>query len=218
MRIVKTDGKGRFARAVRVRRSGHYRAVSPDGRATDPIRIRVKARVRARVAGRNVHSGEKVAIKGTVVPGAGRRVVIEVGDDVVKTRSGPAGKFKARWKATGVGSERVRVKVKSDRIAAGSGHPAGRITVLRPAAASWYGPGLYGNPTACGQTLTTSIVGVAHKTMPCGTKLTIQHGNRSVRAEVIDRGPFHPSREFDLTSATKQKLGFGDLGTVWVSK
>ena len=31
---------------------------------------------------------------------------------------------------------------------------------------SWYGPGLYGNGTACGQTLTKTLVGVAHRTLP----------------------------------------------------
>ena len=33
--------------------------------------------------------------------------------------------------------------------------------------ASWYGPGFFGNTTACGQTLTKKTVGVAHKKLPC---------------------------------------------------
>jgi rare lipoprotein A (peptidoglycan hydrolase) len=32
---------------------------------------------------------------------------------------------------------------------------------------------------------------------------------------VIDRGPFVGGREWDLTPATKAKLGFGSTGTVW---
>ena len=32
---------------------------------------------------------------------------------------------------------------------------------------------------------------------------------------MVDRGPYVAGREFDLTEATKQALGFGDLGEVW---
>ena len=35
---------------------------------------------------------------------------------------------------------------------------------------------------------------------------------------MIDRGPYVAGREFDLTEATKQKLGFASTGTVWASK
>src|SRR5207237_10257451 len=56
--------------------------------------------------------------------------------------------------------------------------------------ASWYGPGFYGNRTACGQTYTPEILGVAHLSLPCGTKLTLTYGSRSVAVTVIDRGPY----------------------------
>ena len=59
---------------------------------------------------------------------------------------------------------------------------------------SWYGPGLYGNGTACGQKLTKDLVGVAHRTLPCGTLVTFRykgvtadragHRSRPVRAAV----------------------------------
>src|SRR5262245_38422346 len=42
-------------------------------------------------------------------------------------------------------------------------------TPMRSAGATWYGPGLYGNGTACGQTLWPGTIGVAHRTLPCGT-------------------------------------------------
>jgi rare lipoprotein A (peptidoglycan hydrolase) len=35
-----------------------------------------------------------------------------------------------------------------------------------------------------------------------------------VRVPVIDRGPYVSGREFDLTGATKEKLGFGSTGIV----
>lgn len=49
------------------------------------------------------------------------------------------------------------------------GEAAGHNRVL----ASWYGPGLYGNRMACGGRLTTSTWGVAHKALPCGTRVLI---------------------------------------------
>ena len=91
---------------------------------------------------------------------------------------------------------------------------ARQINAYRSAQASYYGPGLYGNSTACGQTLTPSTVGVANKSLPCGTKVTFRYRGRTVRARVIDRGPFAGNREWDLTAALKAKLGFGSTGTV----
>jgi len=215
-----SDTKGRYRETVRVHRSGSFRAVAADGRISGTDRVRVKSRVRARVADKNVNLGDRVAIKGRVKPAIGsRRVVVVIGGEKLATRTGKHGKFKLRWKAARTGTFAARVKAKGDRIAAGSKDKAGRTTVYRPAHASYYGPGLYGNPVACGgSTLTTSTIGVAHKTLPCGTKLTLRYRGRSVKVRVIDRGPYIAGREFDLTYATKQKLGFGSTGTVWSSK
>lgn len=73
--------------------------------------------------------------------------------------------------------------------------------------ASWYGPGFYGNETACGQTLTKQTFGVAHRTLPCGTKVTFFANGNWATAEVIDRGPYVKNVAWDLTSALAQKLG-----------
>ncbi|MDQ8045489.1 MAG: septal ring lytic transglycosylase RlpA family protein [Solirubrobacteraceae bacterium] len=88
---------------------------------------------------------------------------------------------------------------------------------LRQTLASWYGPGLFGQRTACGQTLTRGLRGVANKSLPCGTKLTVRYRGRSTQAVVVDRGPFAGAREFDLTYATAQAIGFHSVGRVWVS-
>jgi rare lipoprotein A (peptidoglycan hydrolase) len=80
--------------------------------------------------------------------------------------------------------------------------------------ASWYGPGFYGNRTACGQTYTPEILGVAHLTLPCGTSLTLTHRGRSISVPVIDRGPYIAGRTLDLSNATKLALGCTDLCTV----
>jgi rare lipoprotein A (peptidoglycan hydrolase) len=67
--------------------------------------------------------------------------------------------------------------------------PSGSLNVSQ---ASWYGPGFYGNRTACGLTLTTSSNWVAHKTMACGTRLLICAA-RCARSFVGDRGPTSPA-------------------------
>lgn len=68
---------------------------------------------------------------------------------------------------------------------------------------SWYGPGFYGQRTACGQTLTEELQGVAHKTLPCGTLVTFRNAaGVIVTVPVIDRGPYVAGRQWDLTGAT----------------
>ena len=97
------------------------------------------------------------------------------------------------------------------------------VTTARPAAvvssggvilASWYGPGFYGNRTACGQVYTPEILGVAHLTLPCGTLLTLTYGGSAVTVKVIDRGPYIGGRTIDLSNATKLALGCSDLCTL----
>jgi len=78
--------------------------------------------------------------------------------------------------------------------------------------ASGYGGG---GSLACGGRLTSATMGVANRTLPCGTLVTLHLGSRTVRVPVVDRGPFVGGREFDLTSATREALGFGDTGEIW---
>lgn len=80
--------------------------------------------------------------------------------------------------------------------------------------ASWYGPGFYGNRTACGQIYSSQIMGVAHKTLPCGTLLVLSYSGRTVTVPVIDRGPYVAGRTLDLSASTKGALGCPDLCTL----
>jgi len=80
--------------------------------------------------------------------------------------------------------------------------------------ASWYGPGFYGNRTACGQTYTPEIVGVAHRTLPCGTLVVIEYRGRTMTVPVIDRGPYVAGRTLDLSHATHLAMGCPDLCTL----
>ena len=86
---------------------------------------------------------------------------------------------------------------------------------LKSGFATWYGPGFYGNRTACGQKLTTRTVGFATHTsspMKCGAKVVFKYGGNWVRATKIDTGP--GVRCFDLTNGLKRKLGFPSSGRV----
>jgi rare lipoprotein A (peptidoglycan hydrolase) len=60
-------------------------------------------------------------------------------------------------------------------------------------------------------------MGVAHKSLPCGTKVTFHYNGRSVTAVVDDRGPFAGGREWDLNQNVAGALGFGGVDTVWSS-
>jgi hypothetical protein len=95
--------------------------------------------------------------------------------------------------------------------------PAGpdlAFSPMRSAGATWYGPGLYGNQTACGETLTPTIIGVAHRNLPCGTTIKLNYNGHSLVTQVIDRGPYTTGNAFDLTNAARRSLGFPGNGLV----
>lgn len=85
---------------------------------------------------------------------------------------------------------------------------------MRNAGATWYGPGLYGHRTACGQTLRPSTIGVAHRSLPCGTTVKFTYHGRSLITKVIDRGPYTTMSSWDLTNGARQALGFDGSGQV----
>jgi hypothetical protein len=68
---------------------------------------------------------------------------------------------------------------------------------------SWYGPGFYGHQGACGMFgldgLQVDDIGVAHRTLPCGTKVTFKYLGYTVTTYVKDRGPYVAGRQWDMT-------------------
>lgn len=52
---------------------------------------------------------------------------------------------------------------------------------------TYYGPGLFGNPTACGGILHRRTIGVASLTEPCGSLVRFAWHGRSITLRVIDR-------------------------------
>ena len=165
----------------------------------------------------DVISGRRALVTGRVAGlTAGRAVALERRSGhgwrtIDRDRTDAGGAFAFRFRPVASGSAAVRV-----RAGAARAH-AGRLNVYRRARASWYGPGLYGGPLGCGGTLTPGTLGVASKSLPCGAKVTLRHGDRRVRVRVVDRGPYVAGRELDLTAATKERLGFAEVGSVLVA-
>ncbi|HYJ21952.1 MAG TPA: septal ring lytic transglycosylase RlpA family protein [Solirubrobacterales bacterium] len=125
-----------------------------------------------------------------------------------------------RWAASLAALSVLAFGVGSAQAAPGGTSPvvsttAGQDLVFSPfksAGASWYGPGLYGNKTACGPILRATTIGVAHRTLPCGTMVKFVYEGSAVVAPVIDRGPFVKGRAWDLTAAASEALGFDGVG------
>jgi len=171
----------------------------------------------------DVRAGRMVVVTGTVLPRAARRhtayLQIRTGrrwHTIDRDRTGAQSRYVLRDKRRHPMSARVRILVRGDGVRAK--RRIGRLNVYRQALASWYGPGFYGQRTGCGGRLGYSQLGVAHKTLPCGTKVTLRHHGRVVRVPVIDRGPYVGGREYDLTAATARKLGFGGHGPIDVTR
>ena len=170
----------------------------------------------------NIRAGRLAVVAGTVQPRvAGVIVSLQVrrGDrwrTIDRERTGRFGRYVLRDRRRLPMSARARVHVRSrvDRAKRG----VGRLNVYRWTQASWYGPGFYGRRTGCGGTLGYSQLGVANKTLPCGTKVTLRHNGRRVRVPVIDRGPYSGVREYDLTAATARKLHFHGHGAILTTR
>jgi len=82
---------------------------------------------------------------------------------------------------------------------------------------SWYGPGFYGKRTACGYAMTEGLVGVAHRTLPCGTRVTFRNpaNGRTITTRVVDRGPYVSGRDWDLTGGLCLALGHCYTGSLY---
>jgi peptidoglycan lytic transglycosylase len=188
--------------------------------AEPSARTALQPRIGVRHHRLDVRAGRRTAVLGRVRPGvSGITVSLQVMRDgrwkpIDRDRTDAAGRYRMRERVARTGSTRVRLRVAGGPGVAPGARGLGRLNVYRAAYASWYGPGLYGNALACGGTLGAGTLGVAHRTLPCGTKVTLKRGRRSVRVPVVDRGPFVGGREYDLTAATAQRLGFHGHGTI----
>ena len=174
--------------------------------------------------------GRRVELRGTLGTAAARRpVAVQRLDkklgwvEIAHTTAGSKGGFTATWRANRTGRQTLRATVVEPPVAgsparlsettSGSGATT-RVSVYRAALATWYGPENSSALTACGLRMTHRTVGVAHRTLPCGTKVEIFYRGRTMVVAVIDRGPYANGADWDLTEATARQLGFDGVETV----
>jgi hypothetical protein len=112
------------------------------------------------------------------------------------------------------GSGTVQPGAGSADPAVGQEDPIARVASMSVRVATWYGPGFYGRRTACGLRLTRTTPGVAHRTLPCGTTVTLYHRGHFETVRVIDRGPHARGVTWDLTAATARSLRFRRTGKI----
>lgn len=135
----------------------------------------------------------------------------------VQTTAGSGGSFHALWHTSAAGRFAVRAIVVSRLASTASVTPSLTVTVYRASRATLYGPGFYGRRTACGARLTRSTLGVANRTLRCGTSVSLSYHGRTLTVAVIDRGPYANGADWDLTMATGRALGMdgtSQLGAV----
>jgi rare lipoprotein A len=129
------------------------------------------------------------------------------------------GSYDASWTPAHSGRTTVRAVPAAQasaatRVAAGAPVEGRELTLYKKARVTWYGPGFYGRRTACGKRMTTKLLGVAHKTLPCGTLVELYNDGNVVTVPVVDRGPFRKGTSYDLTAATAKSLGVAATATI----
>jgi hypothetical protein len=222
---------GTFRIRTRLRHSGYLRVVSsqplasaasvspavtatPQSSQALPVLVHAHFRVRPHTVA--VLAGHRALYGGHLVPARGaRRVSLEARtghgwQTIGVARTGRGGGFRIHARAAG--GRRLRIVFAGDGLNARSIQPAGRMVVFTADMASWYNDA---GKTACGY---HAGLGVANRSLPCGTKVRFYSGGRTVTATVDDRGPYVGGRDWDLNQNTAAALGFGGVGTVWVAR
>jgi rare lipoprotein A len=188
---------------------------------SDVARVQVRPRLTFRVRPKDVYQGRRVRITGHLYPiHGGRRVILQQrvhGRWNTLDRLGVFhGDFAGRISARNKGHRKLRVVFTGDNLSSKAKNTQ-PYTIYESDLATWYGPGFYGNSTACGQTLTENTLGVAHRTLPCGTEVSILYRGRTVTVPVIDRGPYS-SADWDLTRETADRLNFSGKEYIGVTR
>lgn len=133
-----------------------------------------------------------------------------------QTRVSSNGSYSTGWRTNQVGQFALRAVLVQPGAAAmvANGLPTISVTVYRPSIATLYGPGFYGSRTACGIVLRPRTIGVANRTLPCGTPVAIYYRGRVMTVPVIDRGPYANGANWDLTMAAGKVLGMTATETI----
>lgn len=193
-----------------VRRSAFYRLRLKDV-LSEEVRVGVRARLTLETSPRDLMEGDSTIVSGFLRPVEdGRNVLLErriqgewnpIGRALVED-----GRYALPTRFTKSGFRSIRATFDGDEVNEKKRARA-VARVHRPSLATWYGPGFFGNYTACGQLYTRKSVGVAHRTLPCGTKVHVLFNGAMRWLEVIDRGPFGESN-WDLSRKAARSIGF----------
>ena len=126
---------------------------------------------------------------------------------VAYTSAQPGGSFAAAWHPSRAGQLTIRAVIQGGQASSAAAAPTLSLTVYRRSKATLYGPGFWGHRTACGVILRRRTIGVANRTLPCGTQVQLYYKGRVITVPVIDRGPYAHGANWDLTMATGRALG-----------
>ncbi|MGH3119320.1 MAG: septal ring lytic transglycosylase RlpA family protein [Gaiellales bacterium] len=196
-----------------------YTGPAGETSTSDEVTIKVRPRLTLSLSRSDVMVGGTVKLTGVLEPPReGRQVKLQQRVDgdwkEIATVAAGDGTFAYSFTPQRSGARGLRVLFWAD--GQNAGNVATRVlSVYRQAEATWYGPGFYGERTACGKRLTKDTLGVAHRTLPCGTNVDILYRGRTVSVTVIDRGPY-TDEDFDLTSRTAERLRFSGSGWIGV--
>lgn len=192
------------------RRTSFYR-MKVDETVSEEIRIRVRAKLTLSVGTKDLMERDATVLSGFLRPAAdGRSVLLE---QRVAGSWEPIGRalvddghyaLPARFSRNGY--RPVRATFQRDALNDGT-RVQRTLRVHRPSLATWYGPGFFGNRTACGQRYTRHSVGIAHRKLPCGTNVHVLFGRETISLDVIDRGPYTDAN-WDLSQKAARRIGF----------
>jgi rare lipoprotein A len=173
-------------------------------------------------AGRGALLGRWQRVAGTLQgAGSGQDLLLQRSDSrsgwvtVARGRTSARGGFAVRWRPDRIGRFTLRAVPSGTAVASATDSlPTTPTTVYSAAIATQYGRGSYGSRTACGTILRPGTIGVAHRTLPCGTLVEFYWRGATIKAPVIDRGPYANGATWDLTDAAARVLRFNGLSYV----
>lgn len=207
--VADSDGEVKIV-GWNLERTATYR-VTRAGLASEEFRIQVRAGLNMIVSPGHILSGKPVELRGSLLPAVpGRRVELQERRRgrwrPLRTVPVSGGSFTTTFVPDSTGPGVVRARFAGDEVNTKRINFA-VMTIFQRTVATWYGPGFFGNGTACGQVYTDQILGVAHRALPCGTNVTFFYNGIVLTIPVIDRGPYSDA-DWDLSAEAARRLGF----------
>lgn len=211
---IKKNGKVKFFLPNRTLSADYRLILHPDKRnerVSKAARVEVTPRFTFNIDPNDVKTRRDVELSGRLLPVVERRKArierrVDGEWELLKKVDASDGVYKRFYEPEVRGRRELRVVFTGDELNAPAKRRE-RLWIYRHGEATWYGPGLYGNQTACGQTLRKKTLGVAHRELSCGTKVDLLYKQNIITVRVIDRGPYGEA-DWDLTRATKERLNF----------